>query len=374
MPPPIWNRIMPTGPQEGLRNALAHYVEPHLGLSLGDAGAIESIEAAPGGPVVKIVLGFPVEGYREALAAALRDCLTAAGLDLEPRFEISSNIPAFVADPRRRPLPEVSNVIAVASGKGGVGKSTVAANLALALAAQGARTGLLDADIYGPSQPRMMGLAGQRPTTTDGKRLDPPRGHGIPVMSIGFLVDSDQPMAWRGPMVTQALAQMLSETNWGALDYLVVDMPPGTGDIQLTLTQRVPVSGAVIVTTPQEIALLDARKGLQMFRKVGVPVLGIVENMGLHRCPACGHESHVFDSGGGAAIAAHYQTVLLGQLPLDAQIREQADSGRPTVVADPASPAAVTFQTIARRAAGALAASAIRGATRLPTITIEDES
>ena len=365
---------MSTGLQERLRNALARYVEPNLGLALGDAGAIESVEAGAGGPVVRIVLGFPVEGYREPLAAALKSHLAAAGVTGEVAFEISARIPAFVADPRQRPLPEVGNVIAVASGKGGVGKSTVASNLALALAAQGARTGLLDADIYGPSQPRMMGLAGERPTTRDGKRLDPPRGHGIPVMSIGFLIDSDQPMAWRGPMVTQALTQMLSDTNWGALDYLVVDMPPGTGDIQLTLTQRVPVSGAVIVTTPQEIALLDARKGLQMFRKVGVPVLGIVENMGLHRCPACGHESHVFDSGGGAALAERYQTVLLGQLPLDAHIREQADSGRPTVIADPASPTAATFHAIARRAAGALAASAIAGATRLPTITIEDDS
>jgi ATP-binding protein involved in chromosome partitioning len=193
-------------------------------------------------------------------------------------------------------------------------------------------------------------------------------------MSIGFLIDSDQPMAWRGPMVTQALAQMLSDTAWGPLDYLVVDMPPGTGDIQLTLTQKVPVSGAVIVTTPQEIALLDARKGLQMFRKVGVPVLGIVENMGLHRCPACGHESHVFDSGGGATLAERYQTLLLGQLPLDGRIREQADSGQPTVVADPASPVAATFQAIARRAAGALAASAIRGAVQMPTITVEEDA
>ena len=365
---------MTTGPQESLRNALARYVEPHLGLSLGEAGAIESVDAGAGGPVAKIVLGFPVEGYRESLASALAAHLAAAGLAVAPRFEITARIPAFVADPRQRPLPEVGNVIAVASGKGGVGKSTVAANLALALAAQGARVGLLDADIYGPSMPRMMGLAGQRPTTADGKRLDPPRGHGVPVMSIGFLIDSDQPMAWRGPMVTQALTQMLSDTNWGTLDYLVVDMPPGTGDIQLTLTQRVPVSGAVIVTTPQEIALLDARKGLQMFRKVGVPVLGIVENMGLHRCPACGHESHIFDTGGGASIAERYQTALLGQLPLDAHIREQADSGRPTVIADPASPAAAIFHSIARRAAGALAASAIRGATRLPTITIEDEA
>jgi ATP-binding protein involved in chromosome partitioning len=219
----------------------------------------------------------------------------------------------------------------------------------------------------------MMGLAGKRPTTTDGKTFDPPRGHGIPVMSIGFLIDSDQPMAWRGPMVTQALTQMLADTRWGTLDYLVVDMPPGTGDIQLTLTQRVPVSGAIIVTTPQEIALLDARKGLQMFRKVGVPVLGIVENMGLHRCPACGHESHIFDSGGGAELARRYETTLLGQLPLEARIREQVDGGTPTVVADPASQAAATFHSIARRAAGQLAASALRGAVAMPAISIEDE-
>ncbi len=365
---------MSTGPQDRLKSALADYVEPQLGMTLADAGAIESVAAVRGGLVARIVLGFPVEGYVETLSQALEAHLAAAGIDAMPAFEISARIPAFVADPRQRPLPEVANIIAVASGKGGVGKSTVAANLALALAAQGARAGLLDADIYGPSMPRMMGLAGQRPTTSDGKTLDPPRGHGLPVMSIGFLVDSDQPMAWRGPMVTQALSQMLADTHWGALDYLIVDMPPGTGDIQLTLTQRVPVSGAVIVTTPQEIALLDARKGLQMFRKVGVPVLGIVENMGLHRCPACGHESHIFDSGGGAELAERYQTTLLGQLPLDASIREQVDSGRPTVVADPASSVTAAFHSIARRAAGALAASAIRGAARMPAITIEADA
>jgi ATP-binding protein involved in chromosome partitioning len=365
---------MPERLQESLRDVLAHYVEPHLGLTLAQAGAIESVEMQPGGALVRIVLGFPVEGYRKRLAAALQAALDAAGVAVRPQFEVRAQIPAFVADAARRPLPDVGNVIAVASGKGGVGKSTVAANLALALAAQGARAGLLDADIYGPSLPRMMGLAGQRPTTTDGRTLEPPRGHGLPVMSIGFLIDADQPMAWRGPMVTQALAQMLSETRWGPLDYLVVDMPPGTGDIQLTLTQRVPVSGAVIVTTPQEIALLDARKGLQMFRKVGVPVLGIVENMGLHRCPACGHESHVFDAGGGAALAERYQTTLLGQLPLDGRIREQADSGRPTVVAEPASPVAATFHDIARRAAGALAASALAGGAQLPEIRIEEDA
>jgi ATP-binding protein involved in chromosome partitioning len=349
-----------------LKSTLEAYVEPHLGLTLAEAGAIESLREDAQGCHARVVLGFPVGGYRETLAAALAASLAAAGLPPLATLELESRIPAFVADPRQRPLPDIANVIAVASGKGGVGKSTVAANLALALAAQGARVGLLDADIYGPSQPRMMGIAGERPTTRDGRTLEPPRGHGIPVMSIGFLVDADQPMVWRGPMVTQALAQMLADTRWGALDYLVVDMPPGTGDIQLTLTQRVPVSGAVIVTTPQEIALLDARKGLQMFRKVGVPVLGIVENMGLHRCPACGHESHIFDSGGGAAIAARYQTALLGQLPLDARIREQADSGAPTVVSDPGSETARAYHAIARRAAGALAASALRGPAQLP--------
>jgi ATP-binding protein involved in chromosome partitioning len=364
---------MPTDPLDGLRNALGRYVEPHLGMTLAEAGAVESVAVGPQGPVARIVLGFPVGGYADALARALDAELAAAGVEARPAYDISARIPAFVADPRQRPLPQVGNVIAVASGKGGVGKSTVAANLALALAAQGARVGLLDADIYGPSMPRMMGLQGQRPTTTDGKTLDPPRGHGLPVMSIGFLVDSDQPMAWRGPMVTQALSQMLADTRWGELDYLVVDMPPGTGDIQLTLTQRVPVSGAVIVTTPQEIALLDARKGLQMFRKVGVPVLGIVENMGLHRCPACGHESHIFDAGGGRSLTERYDTVLLGELPLDPAIREQADSGRPTVVADPGSAIAAAYHAIARRAAGQLAASALKGAGKLPEIRIEGE-
>src|SRR5688572_31575007 len=241
MPPPDWDESMPPDPLDRLKDALGLYVEPNLGLTLADAGAIESVIPGPQGPVVRIALGFPVGGYEDALSRALDAMLAAEGIRDTPRYEIAARIPAFIADPRQRPLPQVANVIAVASGKGGVGKSTVAANLTLALAAQGARVGLLDADIYGPSMPRMMGLQGQRPTTTDGKTLDPPRGHGLPVMSIGFLVDSDQPMAWRGPMVTQALAQMLADTRWGALDYLVVDMPPGTGDIQLTLTQRVPV-------------------------------------------------------------------------------------------------------------------------------------
>ena len=364
---------MAQGPAERLREALIGYVEPNLGLTLGDAGAIASVAAHGERLAVRLALGFPVGGYRETIEPALVAHARAAGVAEPFTVELESRIPAFIADPKLRALPDIANVIAVASGKGGVGKSTVAVNLALALAAQGARVGLLDADIYGPSLPRMMGLAGARPTTTDGKTLEPPRGHGLPVMSIGFLVDADQPMVWRGPMVTQALSQMLSDTHWGPLDYLVVDMPPGTGDIQLTLTQRVPVSGAVIVTTPQEIALLDARKGLQMFRKVGVPVLGIVENMGLHRCPSCGHVSHVFDAGGGAQLAQRYGAPLLGSLPLDAAIREQADSGRPTVVAEPSSPNAALYLAIARHAAGRLAASARAGAASLPVITVEGE-
>ena len=362
---------MSSGPGSRLQAALEQYVEPNSGLTLAAARALESVDLTPAGLMVRIVLGFPVEGYRRDFETALAAHATAAGIPEPFSVELRSQIPAFVADRRMHPLPEVANVIAVASGKGGVGKSTVAANLALALAAQGARVGLLDADIYGPSQPRMMGLAGERPTTADGKTFDPPRGHGIPVMSIGFLIDSDQPMAWRGPMVTQALAQMLSDTRWGALDYLVVDMPPGTGDIQLTLTQRVPVSGAIIVTTPQEIALLDARKGLQMFRKVEVSVLGVVENMSTHVCTNCGHEEAIFGAGGGARLAQQYGVELLGSLPLDAKIREHADGGKPTVIAAPESELAQRYRDIARKAAARLAYGAPGGA--FPTIQVTDD-
>jgi ATP-binding protein involved in chromosome partitioning len=269
------------------------------------------------------------------------------------------------------PLPGILNVIAVASGKGGVGKSTTAANLAAALALDGARVGLLDADIYGPSQPRMMGLAGERPTSRDGQRMRPLEAHGVRVMSIGFLVEEEQPMVWRGPMVTQALNQLLGQTEWGELDYLVVDMPPGTGDIQLTLSQRVPVSGAVIVTTPQDIALLDARKGLRMFQKVNVPVLGIVENMSTHVCSNCGHEEAIFGAGGGERMASQYGVSLLGQLPLDVRIREQTDGGRPTVVAEPSSRLGQAYLDMARRTAARLAVSSA-AAPGFPKITVED--
>jgi ATP-binding protein involved in chromosome partitioning len=272
-----------------------------------------------------------------------------------------------------KPIEGVRNVIAVASGKGGVGKSTTAVNLALALAAEGAKAGLLDADIYGPSQPRMLGLPGEKPESPDGKTMYPLRAHGLQCMSAGFLVDEEQPMVWRGPMATSALNQLITETRWDDLDYLIVDMPPGTGDIQLTLSQRVPVSGAVIVTTPQDIALLDARKGLKMFEKVGVTILGIIENMSTHICSNCGHEEHIFGSGGGERIAAQYNVPLLGSLPLDLSIREQADGGQPSVVAEPDGAIALAYREIARHTAAKLASAARDYSHAFPKITIEND-
>jgi ATP-binding protein involved in chromosome partitioning len=266
-------------------------------------------------------------------------------------------------------MANVRNIIAVASGKGGVGKSTVAANLALALAAEGARVGMLDADIYGPSQPTMLGIKGQ-PASKDGKTFDPLEGHGIQASSIGFLIDPDQPMVWRGPMVTSALQQLLTLTNWNDLDYLVIDMPPGTGDIQLTLSQQVPVTGAVIVTTPQDIALLDASKGLRMFEKVGVPILGLIENMATHICSNCGHEEHIFGEGGAAKMAAQFGVEVLGALPLDIRIRQDADGGRPTVVADPDGALAVVYKQIARRVAVRIAERARDLSAKMPTIKV----
>jgi len=268
------------------------------------------------------------------------------------------------------PLPEIRNIIAIASGKGGVGKSTVAVNLALALKAEGARAGILDADIYGPSQPTMLG-ARTHLTSNDGKRAEPVIAHGLQAMSVGFLIGEDQPMIWRGPMATQALHQMLTETSWRDLDYLVVDLPPGTGDIQLSLAQKIPLSGAVIVTTPQDIALLDARKALQMFRKVNVPVLGVIENMSTHVCGKCGHEEAIFGAGGGSRMAEQYGVELLGQIPLDIKIREQADGGKPTVAAEPDSPLAQRYRDVARKIATMLTAGA--GKVAFPTIEMTDD-
>jgi len=359
--------------QESLERHLATFVVPQTGRVLGGAGTALTVTAVPAGWQVAIRCGFPAARAGAGLIEALRvHCaeLAAAG---PIEFVVTSEIVAHSVQHGLKPLPGVKNLLAVASGKGGVGKSTVAVNFALALAEEGARVGLLDADIYGPSQPRMLGLLGRRPETLDGKLLEPLVAHGIEAMSIGFLVDDQQPMAWRGPMVTSALNQLLMQTRWGELDYLVVDMPPGTGDIQLTLAQRVPVSGAVIVTTPQDIALADARKGLEMFQKVHVPVLGVVENMSLHICSRCGHEEHIFGEHGGSDLANQYGVPVLGSLPLDRRIREEADQGKPTVAADPTGPLARAFTDAALRAVGELAARTKDYSKLFPKITVEED-
>jgi ATP-binding protein involved in chromosome partitioning len=357
--------------EAAIRASLSTYTDPYLAQTLGEAKAIGGIELRGGVATVELEFGFPCADYVAELQPLLESHLGSALGSARLTLVLRSKITAHAVQRTLKPLADVKNVVAVASGKGGVGKSTTAANLALAWAMQGAKVGLLDADIYGPSQPLMMGLAGRKPATTDGKHLTPLRAHGVEVMSIGFLIDQEQPMAWRGPMVTQALTQLLGDTNWGELDYLVVDMPPGTGDIQLTLAQRVPVSGAVIVTTPQDIALLDARRGLKMFEKVDVRVLGVVENMSVHVCANCGHVEHVFGSGGGARMAAQYGVQLLGELPLDIRIREDADGGSPTVVAEPGSARARAYLQMARRTAARLATLNKDYSRAFPKITVE---
>jgi ATP-binding protein involved in chromosome partitioning len=361
----------PAGAEVAIREKLTTYIDPYLGQSLGGAKAVSSVTLGQEALEVELVLGFPCADYIPELGAALTEFLGSLLGSTRLSLTLKAQITAHAVQRTLKPLANVKNVIAVASGKGGVGKSTTAANLALAWARQGAKVGLLDADIYGPSQPLMMGISGQKPVSEDGKHLTPLRAHGVEVMSIGFMIDQEQPMAWRGPMVTQALTQLLGETNWGELDYLVVDMPPGTGDIQLTLAQRVPVSGAVIVTTPQDIALLDARKGLKMFEKVDVRVLGVVENMSMHVCTNCGHVEHIFGSGGGARMAEQYGVKLLGELPLDIRIREDADGGSPTVVSEPDSARALAYLQMARRTAARLATLNKDYSRMFPKITIE---
>lgn len=351
---------------------VGEYLEPNLRQTLAALRAVDRVELHEGNLVVDLTLGIPALGYESSLQSALERHLAAAGHALPVKLTLRSRIAAHAVQRGLTPLPGIANVVAVASGKGGVGKSTVAVNLALAWARQGARVGILDADIYGPSQPIMLGLQGVRPGTREGKRLIPPSAHGVVAMSIGFLVDVEQPMIWRGPMVTSALNQLLADTDWGELDYLVIDMPPGTGDIQLTLSQKVPVSGAVIVTTPQDIALADARKGLRMFEKVNVPVLGIAENMSVHICSNCGHAEHVFGEGGGERMAAEYGVQLLGSLPLAAEIRAEADGGCPTVVAAPESTRAAAYFALARRTAGELARRAKDRSSVFPKIIVED--
>ncbi|MFP5411790.1 MAG: iron-sulfur cluster carrier protein ApbC [Gammaproteobacteria bacterium] len=354
-----------------VRAALSQIVDPNTGKDLVAGKSARNIRVDGSDISVDVELGYPaksqIDPIRREVIAKLR-ALPGAG---NVSANVYQKIVAHAVQRGVKTLPNVKNIIAIASGKGGVGKSTTAVNLALALAAEGASVGMLDADIYGPSQPTMLGITG-RPESRDGKSLEPMVGHGIQASSIGFMIDPDTPMVWRGPMVTQALEQLLRDTNWRDLDYLIVDMPPGTGDIHLTLAQKIPVTGAVIVTTPQDIALLDARKGLKMFEKVGIPILGIVENMAIHVCSNCGHAEHIFGQGGGERMAKEYDVEYLGGLPLDIRIREQADSGRPTVVADPDGEVAAIYRQIARRIAVRIADKARDMSLKFPSIVVQN--
>ena len=359
--------------QEQLLQALQAVTDPNTGKDFVSTKQLKNLSVEGGNVSFDVELGYPAKSQ----IPALRQALIAAAKGVSGVGNVSVNITtrviAHAAQRGVQLLPQVRNIIAVASGKGGVGKSTTAANLALALAAEGARVGLLDADIYGPSQPMMMGIEG-RPETEDGQSMEPLENYGVQVMSIGFLVNADDAMIWRGPMATQALEQLLRQTNWKDLDYLIVDMPPGTGDIQLTLSQRVPLTGSVIVTTPQDIALLDARKGIRMFEKVGVPILGLVENMAVHVCTQCGHAEHIFGQDGGRRMAEELGVDYLGGLPLDLNIRVHADGGRPTVVADPNSPIAATYQSLARQVAIRVAARAKDFSSKFPTIKVSKDT
>jgi ATP-binding protein involved in chromosome partitioning len=355
--------------EQSIMGALAGVIDPNTGKDFVSSKCIKNLNCHGGEVRFDLELAYPAQSqmaaFSDALAAAARTVPGVANVAVTPRLLVT----AHAVQRGVQLLPGVKNIVGVASGKGGVGKSTTAVNLALALAAEGARVGLLDADIYGPSVPMMMGIEG-RPESEDGKTMEPMENYGVQVMSIGFLVAQDEAMIWRGPMATQALEQLLRQTHWKDLDYLIVDMPPGTGDIQLTLSQRVPMTGAVIVTTPQDIALLDARKGIKMFEKVGVPILGIVENMAVHVCSNCGHVEHIFGADGGKKMAAEYGMDYLGALPLAMQIRVEADSGRPTVVANPEGEVAGLYKAVARRVALAIAAKNKDFSSKFPTISI----
>ncbi|CAI8804074.1 iron-sulfur cluster carrier protein ApbC [Methylocaldum szegediense] len=358
--------------QSDIENALRTLVDPNLDRDLVSAKAVKKIEIEDSRVRVKVALGYPAASFHAELKRLIEEKLRSEAGATEVSVEVVTDIVSHAVQKNLKPMPGVKNIIAVASGKGGVGKSTVAVNLALALAAEGARVGILDADIYGPSQPLMLGISG-RPQTEGGNKLIPMVAYGVQSMSIGYLVDEDAPMIWRGPMVTGALQQLLRDTKWDNLDYLIVDLPPGTGDTQLTLAQQIPVSGAIIVTTPQDIALLDAQRGLKMFEKVGVPVLGIVENMSVHICSNCGHAEPIFGEGGGEKMAKKYGVELLGSLPLDISIRKNADSGHPTVVAEPDGKLAQIYKDVARKMAARLALKAKDYSARFPTITIAND-
>jgi ATP-binding protein involved in chromosome partitioning len=359
--------------QQALLQALQTVSDPNTGKDFVTTRAIRNLQVQDGDVSFDLELGYPCKSQHPALRKALiAAAKSVAGVE-NVSVNLQTRVTAHAVQRGVQLLPNVKNIIAVASGKGGVGKSTTTVNLALALAAEGARVGILDADIYGPSQPMMMGIEG-RPDSTDGQTMEPLENFGVQVISIGFLVDKDEAMIWRGPMATQALEQLLRQTNWKDLDYLLVDMPPGTGDIQLTLSQRVPMTGSVIVTTPQDIALLDARKGIKMFEKVGVPILGIVENMAVYCCPNCGHTEHIFGAEGGKRMAAEYGMDYLGALPLNMQIRVQADSGRPTVVADPEGEIAGIYKAVARQVAITVAGKAKDFSSKFPSIKISKDT
>jgi ATP-binding protein involved in chromosome partitioning len=359
--------------EQAVLAALVSVTDPNTGQDFVSTRQLKNLRIQDGKVSFEVELGYPAQSQ----IPALREALSAAARSVSGVSEVSAHVGSKViahAVQRGVPLlPGVRNIIAVASGKGGVGKSATAVNLALALAAEGARVGLLDADIYGPSIPLMMGVQGC-PESLDGQNMEPLQGHGVQLMSIGFLVDPDEAMIWRGPMASQALDQLLRQTRWDDLDYLVVDMPPGTGDIQLSLSQRVPITGAVIVTTPQDIALADARKGVTMFEKVGVPILGLVENMAVHVCTHCGHAEHIFGAGGGQRYAAEKGLDYLGALPLALSIREHTDAGRPTVAADPGGPLAALYKDIARKIASRIAGKGKDFSSKFPAIKIERET
>src|SRR5690242_1037101 len=357
--------------EQDVQQSLRQLVDPNLERDFVSAKSVKGVRVEDGNVAVDIQLAYPARSQHETIRRLVHDAIAGLPGVSRVNVNVSQKMTTHAVQRGVKLVPGVKNIVAVASGKGGVGKSTTAVNLALALAAEGASVAILDADIYGPSQPTMLGLAG-RPESKDGKTLEPMEAYGVQAMSIGFLIDTDTPMVWRGPMVTQALEQLLKDTNWRDVDFLIVDMPPGTGDIQLTLAQKVPVTGAVIVTTPQDIALIDARKGLKMFEKVGVPIVGVVENMSIHICSKCGHAEHIFGEGGAEKMCRDYSVPFLGALPLDIRIREQADSGRPTVVADPDGAVAQAYKAIARKVAISVAKRAEDFSAKFPSIVVQN--
>lgn len=357
--------------REVIEAQLKNYIEPCLEQDLVSAAAIKAIQINGTEVNLVLTLGFPAEGHHGDLSQVLQDELSGVPGIGKVSVQIETDIISHAVQTGVQTLAGVKNTIAIASGKGGVGKSTTSVNLALALQAEGAKVGILDADIYGPSQPRMLGCRG-KPDSADGKSIEPKLSYNIQNMSIGYLINEDTPMIWRGPMVTGALEQLLGDTNWSDLDYLIIDLPPGTGDIQLTLCQKIPVSAAIIVTTPQDIALLDARKALKMFEKVDVPVLGIIENMSTHICSECGHEEPIFGAGGGEQMAKQYDVDLLGALPLDIKIREGVDQGKPTVAIEPEAEISLLYREIARKASARLSIMAKDYSGKFPKIVIEN--